>query len=212
MTMDDSEAFAFRERLGEYLDMFMPDIKTEASRRHFRNYLTGLLGDDERKNMERMAFKANPPAHTLQDFLAFYVWDEDAVRRRVRRLVAERFADANAIAIIDGTGIPKKGAKTAGVQRQYCGARGKIENSVMFVGLAYAAGEIQILVDLELYLPKTWAESKTRRREAGIPDDLVYRSKRDISVEQLRRAKFEGMAFRWATADEFYGRSSKWRR
>jgi len=210
--MDDTEAFAFRERLGEYLDMFMPDIKTAASRRHFRNYLTGLLGDAERKNMERMAFKANLPVHTLQEFLAFYVWDEDAVRRRVQRLVAERFADANAIAIIDETGIPKKGTKTAGVQRQYCGARGKIENSVMFVGLAYAAGEFHTLVDLELYLPKTWAESKTRRREAGIPEDLVYRSKHDISVEQLRRAKSEGMAFRWATADEFYGRSSKWRR
>ncbi len=210
--MDASAAFAFRDRLGEYLELFTVDIKTEASRRHFFNYVSGLLGSAERKNMERMAFKAGFPVHTLQEFLAFYVWDEDAVRRRVQRLVAERYADDNAIAIIDETGVPKKGAKTAGVQRQYCGAVGKIENSVMFVGLAYAAGEFHTLVDLDLYLPKAWAESKTRRREAGIPEDMVYRSKQDMSVEQLKRAISEGMTFRWATADEFYGRSSRWRR
>ncbi len=209
--MSDSEAFEFRARMGEYLDMFMPDIKTEASRRHFRNYLSGLLGDAERKNMERMAYKANVPVHTLQEFLAFYTWDEDAVRWRVQRLVAERFADENAIAIIDETGVPKKGVKTAGVQRQYCGARGKIENSVMFVGLAYAAGEFHTLVDLELFLPMEWAKNKTRRREAGIPEDMVHRTKQEISIEQLRRALSAGMTLRWATADEFYGRSSKWR-
>jgi SRSO17 transposase len=210
--MDESAAFAFRNRLCECLELFTVAIKTAASRRHFCNYVSGLPGSAERKNMERMAFKAGFPLHTLQEFLAFYVWEEDAVRRRVQRLVAERYADANAIAIIDETGVPKKGVKTAGVRRQYCGAVGKIENRVMFVGLAYAAGEFHTLVDLDSYLPKTWAESKTRRREAGIPEDMVYRSKQDMSVEQLKRAISEGMTFRRATADGFYGRSSRWRR
>ena len=162
--------------------------------------------------MERMAFKAKVPVRTLQDFLACYVWDEDAVRRRVQRLVAERHTATDAIAIIDETGVPKKGAKTAGVQRQYCGARGKIENSVMFVGLAYAAGDFQTLVDLELYLPKAWTGDKARRREAGIPKALEYRSKQDISIAELRRAIAGGLSCRWVTADEFYGRSSRWRR
>lgn len=210
--MDDSQALAFRARLGEYLEGFMEELESDASRKHFRDYVSGLIGPAERKNMERMAFKANVPVRTLQDFLACYVWDEDAVRRRVRRLVAERCADDNAIAIIDETGVPKKGSKTAGVQRQYCGARGKIENSVMFVGLAYAAGDFHTLIDLELYLPKAWAEDKARRRAAGIPADVEYRSKQDMSIEELRQAISGGIRFRWATADEFYGRSSRWRR
>lgn len=210
--MSDVEALAFRARLGEYLEGFAGDLESEAGCRHFRDYVSELLGTAERKNMERMAFKANVPVRTLQDFLACYVWDEDAVRRRVQRLVAERYVADDAIAIIDETGVPKKGSKTAGVQRQYCGARGKIENSVMFVGLAYAAGDFHTLTDLELYLPKAWTENKTRRREAGIPEEMEYHSKQDISIAELRRAIAGGLSFRWATADEFYGRSSRWRR
>ena len=210
--MSESEALAFRARLGEYLEGFMEDLGSKACRNHFRDYVSGLLGSAERKNTERMAFKADVPVRTLQDFLASYLWDEDAVRRRVQRLIVERYANDNAIAIIDETGVPKKGRKTAGVQRQYCGARGKIENSVMFVGLAYTAGEFHTLIDLELYLPKAWTDNKARRREAGIPKELEYRSKQDISIAELRQAVHAGVHFRWATADEFYGRSSRWRR
>ena len=210
--MSDSEAFAFRARLGKYLEGFTAELNSAADRRHFCDYVSGLLGTAERKNMERMAFKAGVPVRTLQGFLACYPWDEDAVRGRVQRLVAEGYADDNAIAIIDETGVPKKGTKTAGVQRQYCGAVGKIENSVMFVGLAYAAGDFHTLIDLELYLPKTWAEDTARRRAAGIPEEFAYRSKQDMSIEELRRAIRSGLSFRWATADEFYGRSSRWRR
>ncbi len=79
--MSDSDALAFRARLGEYLEGFMGDLESEAGRRHFCDYVSGLLGSAERKNMERMAFKANVPVRTLQDFLACYTWDEDAVRR-----------------------------------------------------------------------------------------------------------------------------------
>jgi SRSO17 transposase len=211
MVMYELDGEAFKARLAEYLDGFAADIKTGPSRGHFRDYVKGLIGKAERKNVERMAVDVGVPIHTLQEFLACYVWDEDAVRRRVQSLVATRYKDANAIAIIDETGVPKKGGKTAGVQRQYCGARGKIENSVMFVGLAYAAENFHALVDLDLYLPKAWAEDRSRRLEAGIPEDLAFRTKQDMSLRQLRAAMSGGMSFRWVTADEFYGRSSAWR-
>jgi SRSO17 transposase len=203
---------AFKGRLAEYLGEFAADIKTAPSRGHFRNYVKGLIGGAERKNVERMATDAKIPVHTLQQFLAGYAWDEEAAGRRVRRLVASRYKSPDAIAIIDETGVPKKGEKTAGVQRQYCGARGKIENSVMFVGLAYAAEGFHALLELDLYLPQAWAEDKARRLEAGIPESLVFRSKSDLSLKQLREAIAEGVTFRWATADEFYGQSSEWRR
>lgn len=203
---------AFRERLARYLEGFSADIKTAPSREHFSNYVKGLIGGAERKNVERMAADAKVPVHTLQEFLACYAWDEEAAGRRVRDLVSSRYRSPNAIAIIDETGVPKKGEKTAGVQRQYCGARGKIENSVTFVGLAYAAENFHALVELDLYLPRVWAGDKARRLEAGIPEGLEFRSKQDLSLAQLRGAVTEGMLFRWVTADEFYGRSSSWRR
>ena len=204
---------SFRQRLVQYLRSFEADLGNAAIRKHFRHYVKGQLGGAERKNIERMALRDGLAVRTLQDFLACYEWDHEAVRKRVQQTVARHFADPDAIAIIDETGIPKKGSKTAGVQRQYCGASGKIDNCVMLVGLAFATERFHALVDLELYLPQSWVDDPKRCREADIPPEVcVHRSKLEISLEQLRRARKQGLVFRWATADEFYGRSSKWRR
>lgn len=210
--MYELDGESFKGRLAEYLEEFVADIKTAPSRGHFRTYVKGLIGGAERKNVERMAVDARVPIHTLQEFLSCYAWDEELAGLRVRNLVASRYESDNAIAIIDETGVPKKGGKTAGVQRQYCGASGKIDNSVMFVGLAYVAENFHALVELDLYVPRAWAEDKERRRDAGIPESLTFRSKQDMSLDQLRVAIADGVSFRWATADEFYGRSSAWRR
>ena len=211
--MELYDGASFRQRLVQYLRDFEADLVDGAARLHFRHYIKGQLGSAPRKNIERMALRNGASVRTLQAFLESYAWDQDAARRRVQQIVAAHFADPDAIAIIDETGIPKKGDKTAGVQRQYCGASGKIDNCVMFVGLAFASARIHALLDLEVYLPKSWVDDPERCREAHIPPEAcVLRSKLDISLEQLRRAQANGVRFRWATADEFYGRSSSWRR
>jgi len=211
--MELYDGASFRQRLVQFLRPYEIDLADPAARMHFRHYVKGQLGSAPRKNVERMALRGGTTVRTLQAFLESYEWDQDAVRRRVQQTVAQHFADPNAIAIIDETGIPKKGEKTAGVQRQYCGASGKIDNCVILVGLAFATERFHALVDLELYLPKSWIDAPDRCREAHIPKaDCVLRSKLDISLGQLRRAQAGGLKFRWATADEFYGRSSSWRR
>jgi SRSO17 transposase len=211
MELHDGESF--RQRLVQYLRPYEADLADPATRMHLRHYIKGQLGGTQRKNIERMALRDGHSVRTLQDFLASYEWDQDAIRRRVQQTVAAHFADPDAIAIIDETGIPKKGDKTAGVQRQYCGASGKIDNCVMLVGLAFATERFHALVDLELYLPKSWLDDPARCDEARIPPaERVSRTKLDISLGQLRRARDNGVKFHWATADEFYGRSSAWRR
>lgn len=110
--MSEMKALAFRTRLGEYLEGFMEVVGSEASRRHFRDYVAGLLGSAERKNMERMAYKANVPVRTLQDFLACYVWDEDA-GCGVWSHSAMRTTTPSP-SIIDETGVPKKGTNRRG--------------------------------------------------------------------------------------------------
>lgn len=121
-------------------------------------------------------------------------------------------ADENAIALIDETSVPKKGDKTAGVQRQYCGAAGKKDNCVVTVHLGYAARDFAALLDGDLYLPEeSWSQNPQRREEAGIPAHLQYRSKWRIALDLLQRTIANGVRFKYLAADEFYGRARPFR-
>ena len=113
--------------------------------------------------------------------------------------------------MIDETSYAKKGKKTAGVKRQYCGSTGKIDNCVVSVHLGYVAGEFHALLDGELFLPEDWAGDPKRRSEAGVPSDLVHRPKWEIALSLLERSLSEGVRFRWLTADELYGRTGPFR-
>jgi SRSO17 transposase len=153
-----------------------------------------------------MALQAGMAPRTLQEFLASDEWDEDRLCSHVRRLVVHDHADDQAIGVIDESGHPKKGDHTAGVSRQYCGNTGKIDNCVMTVHLTYTSfdGEFRTMLDSDLYLPKNWHEDRDRCRAAKIPDDVVYRPKYIIALEQLDRAAAAGVRFSWVTADEWY--------
>lgn len=204
--MQTKELKELRQNLDEFLREFDDCIKTAPSREHFRTYTWGQLSNLERKSVEPIALEANVPPRTLQAFLNMLVWDEAAVRLRVQDLVMRDHADESAIALIDETSFAKKGDKTAGVQRQYCGATGKTDNCVVTVNLGYTDRDIHTLVDTDLYLPKeTWDGDRKRCRDAGIPDDVVYREKWVIAIELLERSLDNGMRFKWLTADELYG-------
>lgn len=202
---------ALDEYLGEFDDCFL----TGQTRGHLRDYVKGQLSDLPRKSVEPMAELAGVPARTLQEFLSLSDWDHAGARDRVQQIVARDHADAEAIGIVDESGHPKKGNKTACVQRQYCGNTGKIDNCVMTVHLAYAVapvaadlaggGGFRTMLDSDLYLPACWDDDPQRRREAQVPDDVHYRPKYEIALEQLRRARANGVNFAWVTADEWYG-------
>ena len=124
-----------------------------------------------------MALEAGVAPRTLQEFLGLHQWDHEKMRRRVQQIVARDHADENAIALIDETSFAKKGNKTVGVQRQWCGSTGKTDNCVVSVHLGYATGNFHALLDGDLYLPESWHADRQRCREAGIPDEVVYRPK-----------------------------------
>jgi SRSO17 transposase len=178
--------------------------------RHFRNYTRGLLTDLERKTAEPMALYAGVPPRNLQQFLKACIWDHeglaDAVRRRL--LTATHTIAAGSIGtvgIIDETSDQKKGIKTPGVQRQYLGCVGKVDNGIVTVHLTVARGTFKAMLDGELFLPKSWDQDRKRCREADIPDDVRYRSKWWIALELLGRAESNGWTFDWLTFDEWYG-------
>jgi SRSO17 transposase len=176
------------------------------ARQRARVYLQGLLSPAERKNawqLAEMLGEATP--YAIQQFLYRGVWDADALRDDLRRYAVEQFGDDEAVLIVDETGFLKKGRYSAGVQRQYSGTAGRIENCQIGVFLAYATDKGTALIDRALYLPHSWTEDRARCRQAGIPDDVAFATKPEMALAMLKRAAAEGAPFGWVTADSIYG-------
>ena len=193
-----------------FLRLFEDCVAYQPTVAHLHSYCRGLLSDLPRKSIEPIALACGTAVRTLQEFLRDHVWDQDRMRDRLqRRLVGHQVLtttdDLGTIGVIDETSTAKKGAKTPGVHRQYCGARGKIENCIVTVHLGVVRGLFKTLIDAALFLPKIWSDDRKRCQEAAIPDDVVYRAKWRIALEQVARALGNGLTFDWLTFDEYYG-------
>ena len=203
--MDANQIRRVKPKLIRYLKRFEDCFSRRNSREHFATYVEGQLSDLGEKSCEPIALAAGVPPRDLQEFLGAYKWDEDRARDRLQQIVSREDAGPNAIGIIDETSDVKQGNKTPGVKRQWCGTRGKKENCIVTVHLAYATGDFHCLLDGDLFLPEDWSDDRDRCRAAGIPDDVVYRPKWKIALELYDRARGNGVVFDWLTFDEGYG-------
>src|SRR5215212_3475065 len=177
-----------------------------APRRRVRAYLQGLLAPIERKNGWQLAENAGDRTPDgMQDFLARVHWDADQVRDDLRGYVVTQLGDADAVLVLDETGFVKKGTKSAGVQRQYSGTTGRIENCQIGVFLGYASRHGHALIDRALYLPEVWANDPARRRAAGVPEETAFATKPRLGRQMLARAFAAGVPCRWVTGDSVYG-------
>src|SRR5918994_5207942 len=175
-------------------------------RRHARALVLGLLADLPRKNcwtLAEHAGQATPDG--LQLLLAGAVWDEHAVRDDVRDYLLEHLADPQAVLVGDETGDLKKGTGTVGVQGQYTGTAGKVDNAQVAVYLAYATTAGHGVIDRELYLPQRWLADPARCRAAGGPDQVEFATKPELARMMLERALEAGVPAGWVTADAVYG-------
>jgi SRSO17 transposase len=176
------------------------------SRRRARMYVLGLLSGAERKNSWTLAEQAGDLAPDgMQRLLNFYRWNADTVRDDLRSYVLDHLADPSGVVVADETGFLKKGTKSAGVQRQYSGTAGRIENCQLGVFLTYVSAKGRALIDRELYLPASWADDRERCTEAGIGDEVVFATKPMLAQNMLARLLDSGVDLRWFTADEAYG-------
>jgi SRSO17 transposase len=197
---------AFAAELSRYQSCFLQ--KRTAG--HFGTYCRGLLTDLPRKSVEPIALASGTTVRTLQEFLVTADWDEELARETVQRrlggVVAAMAKDSlGVVGVIDETSCAKKGAKTPGVQRQYLGCEGKVENGIVTVHVGVAVGRFKALLDADLYLPRSWDEDRMRCRAAGIPDDVRYRPKWRIAFDQYVRLRDRGHRFDWLVFDEGYG-------
>src|SRR5262249_6011500 len=192
-------------RLGEHFARSEPRARA-------LNYLRGLLGDAERKNGWQLAeYLGDDRPYGVQHLLGRADWDADAVRDDLRAYALEHLADPNGVLIVDETGFLKKGSKSAGVQRQYSGTAGRIENCQIGVFLAFAGRRGRAFLDRELYLPREWAEDPDRREEAGVPKEVRFATKPALAQRMIERALDAGVRAAWVTGDEVYGSDGKFR-
>jgi len=203
--MDAQQIRRLGPKLTRFLSRFDDCFQRRDTRGHLSTYVQGQLSELPDKSVEPIAVKAGVPPRTLQEFLSQHRWDDDGMRDRVQQIVRTEHSGAHSIGILDETSFIKKGNKTPGVQRQWCGASGKKDNCTVTVHLAYACDDFHALIDSELFLPESWSEDRERCREAGIPDETTYRAKWRIGLELYDHAVGNGLSFDWFTFDEGYG-------
>jgi SRSO17 transposase len=181
-------------------------------RRTAREFVLGLLSPVERKNCWWLAEQAgHGDPQAMQRLLRTAVWDADAVRDDVRGFVAGRLGDAAGVLICDETGFLKKGIGSVGVQRQYSGTAGRIENSQVGVFLSYASARGRALIDRRVYLPKSWTGDPQRCAAAGVPAEVKFATKPELALDMITGAVAARMPAAWAASDELYGDNGAFR-
>src|SRR4051812_19135846 len=207
------EVAAWGRRLSLLHARIAPRFRRAEPRRRALAYLRGLTSPVERKNgwqLAEQAGEATPDG--MQRLLATADWDADQVRDDLRAYVVEHLGETTGVLVVDETGFLKKGSKSAGVQRQYSGTAGRLENCQIGVFLAYASARGRTFLDRELYLPREWAADEARREEAAVPPTVEFQTKPQLARAMLERALDAGVPAQWVTGDEVYGGDRRLRR
>lgn len=206
------QASAWAHELEAMFALIQDRFSREEPRHHALAYLKGLLSPVERKNGWQLAEQAGDDTpYAIQHLLGRAQWSASEVRDDLQQHVVEQLGDKQAILVVDETGFLKKGSKSVGVQRQYSGTAGRIENCQIGVFLAYASSKGRTFLDRELYLPKAWADNKERRAAAGVPEEVEFATKPQLARQMIERALAAGVPCRWVTGDEVYGNDRRLR-
>jgi SRSO17 transposase len=216
--MDEAASGARAERFAAYMKDIAEMLGDPRRRGPMTSYCTGLLMPADRKSVEPMAALTAPERtaaqhQSLLHFVGKGDWSDADVLAKVREHVVPAIEKHGAISawIIDDTGFPKKGRHSVGVARQYCGQLGKQDNCQVAVSLSIANAHASLPVAYALYLPESWADDRQRRDKAGVPEDVTFRTKPEIALEQIEWAMRAGVPRGDVIADAGYGAETKFR-
>jgi SRSO17 transposase len=206
MMREDLDLARWADEFAAFHARFASLFARQETREQAAKYLRGLLAPVERKNGWQVAEAVGDATpDRIQRLLYRVEWDADAARDRLQDFVIETFGDPAGIGVVDETGILKKGTGSVGVQRQYSGTAGKIENCQIATVLTYTTPTGHVFLDRRLYLPEAWATDAERRRTAQVPEAVTFQTKPEQAIAMLEHAWTRGVPMRWVTGDEVYG-------
>jgi SRSO17 transposase len=203
--MKPREIEQFRSKLEAFLADVVLSMGRIERKQHAAEYIRGLLMDGERKSIEPMANRLpGGDVQALQQFVNQSPWPFEGVRASLARKVEQEFVP-EAYWLIDEVSFPKQGEHSVGVARQYCGALGKTANCQVAVTLDLGIEESSTPLDWALYLPEKWANDRVRRKEAGVPEEVTFRTKPELALDLIDEVKGWGLQGRLVLADSAYG-------
>lgn len=192
-------------RLEKFMEPYLDSFVRREQREHAHTFVQGLLSDLEHKNVESIAYRFGQDRMPLQWFVGVSGWDHQALRDELVRQVGEQLGEENAVIVFDPSAFPKSGQESVGVARQWCGRLGKLDNCQVAVYMGYVSGQEHALVDTRLYLPKVWTQDKSRRKKAGVPKEVRYRTRHQLCLEMLSQHG-QTLPHAWIAGDDEMGR------
>jgi SRSO17 transposase len=199
------------QRLAEFVEPFAELLRQPAQREHATDYLSGLVSDLERKNVESIAYRHDQDRRDLQHFIGCAKWDHRPLMMELARQVGAELGEDDGVIVFDPSAFPKKGSKSVGVQRQWCGRLGKVDNCQVAVYMAYVSRIDHALVNARLYLPEEWARDRARRKTAGVPKEVHFQTRHAQALEMLAE-QGDWLPHAWIAGDDEMGRSGVFRR
>jgi SRSO17 transposase len=197
-------------RLEAFLQPFVRSLLSPEQRGNARHYVHGLLSDLKSKDVESIAYLHDRERQGLQKFIGQADWDHRPLLAELARQAGAELGQPDGVLVFDPSAFPKKGTESVGVQRQWCGRLGKVDNCQVGVYLGYVSPVEHALVDVRLYLPREWANDRKRRRKAGVPREVRFRTRHELALEMLDE-RGGSLPHAWVSGDDEMGRCSWFR-
>ena len=199
------------KRLDAFAEPFAKSLAEPQQQRHAAEYMAGLLSQLDRKTGEAIASLHDQERQGLQKFVGHVPWDHKPLLETLARQVGEDLGTPDAVIVFDPSAFPKKGTKSVGVARQWCGRLGKVDNCQVGVFMAYVSEKGHALVNTRMYLPKEWTKDRARCKAAGVPKEVKFRTRHQLALEMLDECGKQ-LPHGWVAGDDEMGRSSSFRR
>lgn len=209
-TVGDGLLRGVMPRLEMFLQPFLAALPTVEQRTNATQYVSGLMSDLDSKDVESIAYLHDRERQGLQKFIGQARWDHRPLLGELVRQVANELGEDDGVLVFDPSAFAKQGTESVGVQRQWCGRLGKIENCQVGIYLGYVSRRDHALVDMRLYLPKEWANRKRRRNKAGVPEEIRFCTRHELMLQMLDE-RSASLPHAWVAGDDELGRSSWFR-
>lgn len=198
-------------RLMEFVDPFVEHLLGPEQRRHASEYITGLISKLERKTAEGIAYLHDQSRRGIQQFIGEVEWDYQPMLGILATQIGRELGEPDGVIVFDPSAFPKKGTKSVGVARQWCGRLGKVENCQVGVYMGYVTQKEHAITNMRLYLPEDWAKDKARRAEAGVPQSIRFQTRHQLALEMLAECG-DALPHTWIAGDDEMGRPSGFRK